>query len=290
VFSMKVCECQKDHGDTVKRDALAIQQAYGVIKLIPNVDNLLFCSRCNNPHISKKEAKLIIGKVVEKKQKSLGFLTGREIRSLRDQMGMTVRDFGAFLKMDSGNLSSIENGHLIQSKPNDQLIRIRTEEYITRNSPQRKKLKKVFAHMIQTVGTSKLFLNKMMFYVDFWNFKKLGKSLTGGSYTPFQYGPCPVGYHEILKEMIADCEITAIEGHRFRVTKTPDMSEFSVEEMESINDIIKLARNDKGQKLFNLSHEEKGFIETPLYETISYEKYAKDLKIEELLNEIAGTG
>ena len=90
--------------------------------------------------------------------------------------------------------------------------------------------------------------------------------------------------------MIADGEITAIEGHRFRVNKTPDMSEFSVEEMESINDIIKLAKNDKGQKLFDLSHEERGFIETPLYETISYEKYAKDLKIEELLNEIAETG
>ena len=296
MFSIKVCECKEDHGGTIKNEAFVIHCSNNELEILPKrtpgqySPHLFgFCNNCNKPYLSKEKAKEFVRRAVEKRQKSLGFLTGVEVRKLRDQTGMTVRVFGEFLSIHYATISSVENGYSIQTKTADQVIRTKAEAYIKRNAPSRKKVKRVFAHMIQTVGTSKLFLNKMMFYVDFWNFKRLGKSLTGGNYTPLQYGPCPVDYHEILQEMIADGDITAIEGHRFRVNKTPDMSEFSVEEMESINDIIKLAKNDKGQKLFDLSHEERGFIETPLYETISYE-YAKDLKIEELLNEITETG
>lgn len=290
MFSIKVCECNNNHGDTVKKEDITIRESYGVVETTPNSYGLKFCAHCDKALTSKERAREIIRGLVETKQRSLGFLTSSEVRGLRAQTEMSVRTFGEFVKVNYATISAIENGYAIQNKTSDQVIRTKAEAYIKRNAPERKKVKKIFSHMIQTVGTSKLFLNKMMFYVDFWNFKRSGKSLTGGNYTPLQYGPCPVDYHEILQEMIADGDITAIEGHRFRVNKTPDMSEFSVEEMESINDIIKLAKNDKGQKLFDLSHEERGFIETPLYETISYEKYAKDLKIEELLNEITETG
>lgn len=296
MFSMKVCECQEEHGCTLKNDAFIIKHSSGELEILPkgipgeySLHVFGFCRKCKKPYLSKEKAKEFVRRAVEKKQKTLGFLTGEEVRELRDQTGMSVRTFGEFLKIHYATISGIENGNIIQTKTADQVIRTKTKEYITRNAPERKKLKKVFAYMIQTVGTSKLFLNKMMFYVDFWHFKKTDISLTGSNYTPLQYGPCPVGYQDILQEMIEDGEITPIGGHCFRVNKTPDMSEFSPEKMQSINDIVALAKNDKGKKLFDLSHEEKGFIETPLYEMIPYE-YAKDLKIEELLNEIAETG
>ena len=195
MFSIKVCDCKNKPVDTVKKEDITIRESYGVVETIPNLYGLEFCAHCNKALTSKDRAREIIRGIVETKQRSLGFLTGSELRELRNKMGMTLREFGAFLNIDFRNLSSIENGRLIQSRSNDQLIRLKSKEYLTHNAPQRKKIKKVFAHMIQTVGTSKLFLNKMMFYVDFWNFKKLGKSLTGGNYTPLQYGPCPVDYH-----------------------------------------------------------------------------------------------
>ena len=57
MFSIKSCECQKNHGDTNAKDSLAIQQPYGLVENIPNVDNLAFCAHCVKPRISKEEAK-----------------------------------------------------------------------------------------------------------------------------------------------------------------------------------------------------------------------------------------
>ena len=224
----------------------------------------------------------------EEKQKALGFLTGDEIRERRTKMNMTLRELGAFLKIDYRNISKMENGRIVQSRGNDLIIRIKTQEFLDYNAPERKRTKKVFLHMIQNAGKGKLFLGQMLFYVDFWNFKKFGKSLTGIKYTSVQHAPCPLEYDVLLQEMIADGEITAIQGHKFKANKTPDMNEFAVGEMDIINEIVKLAKGDKGEKLYNFSKEEKGFLSTSLGETISYEKFAKDLKIEQLINEIAG--
>ena len=293
MFSMEICECKENHGVKFRTEPYLLQGTYGTIEIFPRGRDSLnfgFCKHCDKPYLSKEKAKEIVRDVLEKRQKEKGLLTGEELRELREQTGLTVREFGALTKINYGRISAIENGYVIQSKANDQVIRMKTKEFIKRNNPARKKLKRVFAKLMQQVDTSKLFLNKIMFYVDFWNFKKTDKSITGGEYIPLQYGPCPKDYDEILQEMIDDGEITPIKGYSFNVNKEPDMSEFSKEEMETINEIISLAKHDKGQELFELSHKEKGFMETPSYETIPYE-YAKDLKIDyELLEEIKKTG
>ena len=150
-------------------------------------------------------------------------------------------------------------------------------------NPQRKRLKQVFLRLIEKVDTSKIFLNKIMFYVDFWHYTKFHKSITGTNYIPLQYGPCPEHYHEILKEMIDGSLISCEADHCFKVNLSPDLRGFTQDEIQTIDEIIALAQTDRGKKLFDLSHQEKGFLETPLYQPISYEIYARDLKIENLI-------
>jgi DNA-binding transcriptional regulator YiaG len=297
MLQIEICECQDCHEVVMKKDPVIFNTSMGQIMVYPmgrsgnrwgDGDNFGFCKNCGKAYLSKEKAKSFVQKAIKAKKKKLGLLTGEEMRRIRSKMNMSLVKMGRLLQIPPTNIFHWENNNVIQDYATDNYIRMKTEKYFLQQAPSRNKSKKVFSYMMKHVDTSKLFLNKMMFYADFWSFKKFNASITDSNYVPMQYGPCPKDYQEILKEMIGDGEITPVEGHRFRVDKSPDMSEFSEEAMQSIDDIITLAKNDKGKRLFDLSHKEPGFLETPLYETIPYE-YAKDLQIEELLDEIKKT-
>ena len=283
MFLLEICNCPEDYGEKkTDKNYLAYhtnRNAKNPIEVSHRITNSRICTYCNLPKITKDQAEEAVRKAIKEKQREQKLLNGDEIRVLRNKMGMTVRAFGEFLGISFNYLSAVENFRWIQSKGNDQIIRIKTAEFIKKSDPKRRKLKSIFSKMMQEVGTSKLFLNKMMFYIDFKHFKKFGKSITGSDYVAMQYGPCPKDFYAILQEMIEDGNIIPIEEHCFKVKKSPDMSGFSDKELETIDKIINLCREDGGRALYDLSHKEKGFLETPLMEEIPYE-YAKDLQIE----------
>jgi len=256
---------------------------------IEHQEGVEFCDLCKNPQISKKKAQEIIRDAVKKTQRKKGFLTGPEIRGLRAQTGMCLREFGSFLKIHYSKISAVENGYEIQTKVADQVIRMKAQQYITQNHPSRKKLKKILAYVIHRTRNTGVLLSALLFYIDFWHFKKTHSSITETDYTSFQDAPYPKSFHEIIQEMIDTGELTPIHGHRFKLNKKADVRDFTSKELSTVDELITLSAHEKGRKIFELSQREKGFIETALYKTISYE-YAKDLKIEELLDEIAETG
>jgi len=285
MFSLKICECLEKKSSSLN---IKLKSNRAMLDIETEKD-LEFCALCKSPQISKKEAREIIRKAVKKTQIEKGFLTGDEVRTLRAQTGMSLREFGALLKIHYSKISAVENGYEIQTKVADQVIRIKSQECITKNHPSRKKLKKILAYLIHRNGNREVLLNTLLFYSDFWHFKKTHSSITQADYISFQDAPYPKDFHEILQDMIDSSKITPIKGHRFSVNEQLDMSEFNKEEISTIEELITLSTHGKDRKIFDLSQEEKGFIETPLYKTISYD-YAKDIKIEELLDEIAETG
>lgn len=288
MLSIKICECLENHGIDLKKKIIEIKTNRGNLFINPleeteSTPKFGFCKHCHLPYLSKDLAKTILHNAVKKKQKELGCLTGDEIKQMRKKMGLSLRAFGEFLQIPYTNICHWETYNLIQDRATDQYIRIKYSQYLNSQHPQRKRLKKVFMVVIQNVDTSKIFLNKILFYIDFWHFRKFSKSITGTNYIPLQYGPCPENYHEILKEMIDERLIYSEKGHRFRLNVAPNMMEFNADEIQTIDEVTEIAKTDKGKKLFDLSHEEAGFLETPLYQTISYEKYSIFLRIEELL-------
>ena len=67
--------------------------------------------------------------------------------------------------------------------------------------------------------------------------------------------------------------------YKFEIGQEPDMSIFTEQEMETINHVFNLCKDDGGRKLYELSHEEEGYLKTPACQPISYGKHASELKI-----------
>ena len=132
----------------------------------------------------------------------------------------------------------------------------------------------------------RLKLNKLLFYTDFCHYKLTGFSLTGLSYRSIQYGPVPTFYDNIYtyfenEGLICSNWIKEENGsgkELFETTGTFESKHFNAEELENIETIINKFRNTSSWDLVDLSHKEKGWMETQeKKEMISYQEYAFDL-------------
>lgn len=126
-------------------------------------------------------------------------------------------------------------------------------------------------------------LNKLLFYSDFKYFKEYTISLTGGKYIKLDYGPVPKNYDGLLSILetlglinINPTQIGSYSGFIIQALADYDPDAFSKEELcvlEEVKD--KLCRCTSGE-ISDISHKEKGWIETPFGQIISY-KYASEL-------------
>jgi len=130
-------------------------------------------------------------------------------------------------------------------------------------------------------------LNKLCFYVDFYHSKKYGTSLSGSCYTHEIYGPCPQHFQMLLGYMV---ESGFVEIEEYPVKKQDYSAELvkskghyeggflTEEEKETIDFVCKKLGSKNSSELSDLSHKEKAYKTTKLYELISYE-LAKYLSI-----------
>lgn len=132
----------------------------------------------------------------------------------------------------------------------------------------------------------RLKLNKLLFYVDFCNYKLVGYSLTGLSYRAIQYGPVPTFYDNIYtyfesEGVICSNWIKEQNGsgkELFQTTGEFDNKHYSADELETIDTIINKFKNTSSWDLVDISHKEKGWIELQGNKgIISYQEYAFDL-------------
>lgn len=131
-------------------------------------------------------------------------------------------------------------------------------------------------------------LNKLLWYLDFINYRYFVTSITGLRYVKYTYGPVieKRGYIEILNypsEKFTIEEQESIDGKstiiKIKSNKNYDMSIFDEEEIKVINMVINKFKNINCREISQISHEEIAWIETPFDELISYD-YADDLKID----------
>jgi len=135
----------------------------------------------------------------------------------------------------------------------------------------------------------RLKLNKLLFYTDFINYKRTGKSITGLTYRAIQYGPVPANYdllftflekENIINPIFIENSIRgAIE--KFESTYEGDTVLFTEHELETINDVIKTFKNTPSWELVDISHKEKAWKDLHnKKEIISYQDYAFDISID----------
>ena len=127
-------------------------------------------------------------------------------------------------------------------------------------------------------------LLKEMFYCDFLSYKYIGKSITGLTYNKYPYGPVPNDYENILnnlqKNNIININIKIDNDYEYNTINNivkPNIKEFTKEELDIINRVIIYFKSFNSKNIVDYSHKEKAFIETNLYEKISYD-YSFDIE------------
>ncbi len=145
------------------------------------------------------------------------------------------------------------------------------------------KIKNLILYLSQnTILKTKLL--KELFYCDFISYKNIGKSITGLEYKKYQFGPVPRNYEQILNKLIQSKSISLnliidsdYECNQISSIEKPNTKDFSKEELDIINRVIKYFKNYSSKKIVDYSHKEKAFTDTKENNLISYD-YAFDIE------------
>ena len=256
------------------------------------------CEKCAKVYMKQVDMADISLHAADLYRKQESLLTSEELKQARDNYNMTRKQFADFIGVTSALVEAWERGTKIQEKSQDELIRLKTDnsymaqvmghtqevkygeasQYTGFRSLNRGLLKNILVYVVQNVDTTKLFINKILFYIDFKHFKEHGLGITGAAYVPLEYGPCPDNYQTFFAELVDEGKFKE-EGHyKYLALQEPDLSLLDLKERETILTVIDLAKADRGRTLFNLSHSESGFINTDVAKPINYH-WAKSLKI-----------
>jgi DNA-binding XRE family transcriptional regulator/uncharacterized phage-associated protein len=223
-------------------------------------------------------------------------LTSSQIIAYREELGMSQSAFARYLSVGEASIKRWET-YYVQDTSQDELIRLKCDnasaemnflDVCWKRNPEdlfngKRKfnlqiMKNVILHLTKNLKTSKLFLNKILFYVDFRHFKYYGTSLTGARYKPLKYGPCPDQYDAIYSILMHKGFLKESKNHIYECVQEADLNLFDDNELKTLAEIVSICKKSGLQKIYDLSHQEKGYIETEECSFITYE-FAKELLI-----------
>lgn len=259
----------------------------------------LICNNCHETSMDIKQMNVMRGLVADEYRRKHHLLTSKEIVALRNSFGMSQIAFANYLKVGEASIKRWETC-FIQDESQDELIRIKCRqadaernalEVNWKNKPPdiysgyRKfnfeLFKNAVLYLVDVAKVSILFLNKALFYLDFVHYKRHKTSITGTRHVPLQYGPCPDQFQLIFQYLVDTQQLEPRSNRKdyFKAKVKADLSLFDEQELETLKFIANMCKEQKKlQTLFDISHQERGFLETPKFQPISYD-YAKYLKI-----------
>jgi len=134
-----------------------------------------------------------------------------------------------------------------------------------------------FAERVNDLYKTKL--NKLLFYSDFVNYYRLGKSISGSRYVHLPYGPVPDSYEETLETLNHYGVVDVTKENSADLVRSgdsPAKSFLSADEIETLDWILENYGSMSASQLTEISHREKAYTNTRTGEEIAYE-YAKFL-------------
>lgn len=136
-------------------------------------------------------------------------------------------------------------------------------------------------------GVFKTKLNKLLWYVDFLNFKIYSVSISGSNYYHLPLGPILDDYDLIIGYMIREKllkkeEVSfgdGIVGEKLKVEFEYNGEDFSESELKVMNYVIEYFKNYNCRVISDYSHNEIPYKKTPENKKISY-VFSSDLSLE----------
>lgn len=136
-------------------------------------------------------------------------------------------------------------------------------------SEKTEKFRQTLLYIINKVGAKpnigQTAIYKLLYFIDFDYFEKYEEPLIGATYIKNTFGPTPVSFAKIVRDMEYEGLLVEVKSKRFNYDQTkyipvvePDMSALSGRELMHIDDEIKRLSHLSAKELSDLSH-----IDTP---------------------------
>lgn len=124
------------------------------------------------------------------------------------------------------------------------------------------KLKNIILYFIEQYnGVFFTMMNKLLFYTDFYSYKMTSKGMSGLAYKAIQRGPVPIrwdriySYYDDIQQEIIHFD-SGIEGTKLTSNLSPDLAEFTEEELNIMETIYMRFKSDNSTKISSISHTE----------------------------------
>lgn len=153
--------------------------------------------------------------------------------------------------------------------------------------PDMEKMSNMILFFAEKLKPTETMMNKLLFYSDFYNYKKTAYSISGANYMAHNYGPVPERFGGIFDYAVnKDYIYMNVEdygngywGKCFYKSSHKDFNSelFSSEEIESLNTIVNTFKGCNATQIMKKSHEEKAWLENEKSKSLIDYNYAFDL-------------
>lgn len=179
-----------------------------------------------------------------------------------------------------------------ENKDDNKYVGILFEDRLPDNfSGYRKPNMEKMVHMImffaQKLNPTETTMNKLLFYSDFYNYKRTAYSISGANYRAHNYGPVPFRYSGIFDYAATKGYIfmnvedygNGYWGKCFYKSRTKDFNSelFTLDELESLNFVSEKFKGFNATKIMEISHEEKAWIENEKNKSLIDYNYSFEL-------------
>lgn len=164
-------------------------------------------------------------------------------------------------------LSQFFKEDVVDKISNDLIKNINNGDVVMREVPKEniKKFKEVLLYILSKVGSrpniGQTALYKLLYFIDFDYYEKFEEQLMGATYIKNKYGPTPVSFAKIIKEMEKRGDIVEVKSKYFNHDQTKyiavreaDVSSFNGQELKHIDNELERLAHQSANQLSDLSH------------------------------------
>lgn len=144
------------------------------------------------------------------------------------------------------------------------------------------KFKEVLLYILSKVGSrpniGQTVLYKLLYFIDFDYYEKFEEQLIGATYIKNTYGPTPVSFAKVVKQMEREGKLVEVKSKYFDLNQTKyipvteaDVSSLSGQELKHIDDVLERLAHFSARQLSELSHKDTPWRVANDKEVLDYE-------------------
>jgi len=202
-------------------------------------------------------------------------LTITEAQTLAGIFSLSLEDFLAC--RDAAIAVEVEKEPAVKKLKKHEAVRI--------SVPQKnlEKFKEVLLYILSKVGgkpnVGETVIYKLLYFIDFDYYEKFEDQLIGATYIKNHFGPTPVEFETVIKEMIKRGEIVRVDSkyfdypqRKYLSVREPDLTKLKdARELRHIDEVIARLSDKNAVELSEYSHEDTPWIIAKENEPLDYE-------------------